>query len=257
VAELGVDTCREPRDAHGPCAPNERTETLGPIGLYRGVTGRTRLPRMETRDPRPTRDQRTARRRRRRRALAFLLFMLLLIPSVGTSVLTFALFTDQETVAADFTTGTIVLDAVKIDALVLTTSALMPGDSTTDDVVVENDGTAQLRWAMTSSSTNADAKALRDALTLTVKTVDVTTPGTPCDNFDGSSTLYSGALGASTAAIGDPSPGDQGADRVLNAAANETLCFRVTLPSTAGNAYQGATTTTTFTFDAEQTSSNP
>ena len=203
-----------------------------------------------------TRDLRTARRRRRRRALALLLFLLLLIPSVGTSVLTFALFTDQETVAADFTTGTVILDAVKIDALVLTTTALMPGDSTTDDVVVENDGTAQLRWAMTSASTNADAKALRDALTLTVKTIDVTLPATPCDNFDGS-TLYNGALGASTAAIGNPAPGDQGSDRVLNAGANETLCFRVTLPSTAGNAYQGATTTTTFTFDAEQTSSNP
>lgn len=203
-----------------------------------------------------TRDLRSARRRRRRRALALLLFLLLLIPSVGTSVLTFALFTDQETVAADFTTGTVILDAVKIDALVLTTTALMPGDSTTDDVVVENDGTAQLRWAMTSASTNADGKALRDALTLTVKTIDVTLPATPCDNFDGT-TLYTGALGASTAAIGNPAPGDQGADRVLNAGANETLCFRVTLPSTAGNAYQGATTTTTFTFDAEQTSSNP
>jgi hypothetical protein len=31
----------------------------------------------------------------------------------------------------------------------------------------------------------------------------------------------------------------------------------VSLPSGTGNAYQGAATTTTFTFDAEQTSSNP
>ena len=86
---------------------------------------------------------------------------------------------------------------------------------------------------------------------------DATTPLTPCDNFDGVSTLYNGVLGASTAAFGNPAPGDQGADRVLNAGANETLCFRVTLPSGTGNAYQGATTTTTFTFDAEQTASNP
>ena len=208
---------------------------------------------MANRDPRDPR----ARRRRRRRFLALLLFLLLLIPSIGTSVLTFALFTDQETVAADFTTGTIILDAVKIDALVLTTTALMPGDTITDDVVVENDGTAQLRYAMTTSSTNADSKALRDALTLTVKTIDVTTPLVPCDNFDGTTVLAATVLGASTAAIGNPSPGDQGADRVLNAGANETLCFRVTLPTGTGNAYQGATTTTTFTFDAEQTASNP
>ena len=197
------------------------------------------------------------RRRRRRRIVGFLLLGLLLIPAFGTSYLTLALFTDQETVTADFSTGTIVLDAVKIDALILTTSALMPGDTVTDDVVVENDGTAELRYAMTTSSTNGDGLGLRTVLTLTIKTVDATTPGTPCDNFDGTTTLYDGVLGASTAAFGDPSPGDQGSDRVLAAGANETLCFRVSLPSGTGNGFQGAATTTTFTFDAEQTSSNP
>jgi Camelysin metallo-endopeptidase len=196
------------------------------------------------------------RRRRTRRFLGLLLLLVLLVPAVGASYLTLALFTDQETTTADFTTGTIDLDGVKIDALVLTTAALMPGDAVTDDVVVENDGTAQLRYAMTTSSTNADAKALRDALTLTIKTVDVTTPGTPCDNFDGASTLYNGVLGAATAKFGNPNPGSDSGDRTLDAGANETLCFRVSLPSGTGNGYQGATTTTTFTFDAEQTANN-
>jgi hypothetical protein len=196
-------------------------------------------------------------RRRRRRILGLLLLGLLLIPSLGASYLTLALFTDQETVDADFTTGTIVLDAAKIDALVLTTSGLMPNDTVTDDVVVENDGTAQLRYAMTTSSTNGDGKNLRSVLTLTIKTIDVTTPGTPCDNFDGATTLYDGVFGASTAGFGDPTAGDQGNDRTLDAGANETLCFRVHLPLLTVNAFQGATMTTTFTFDAEQTSSNP
>ena len=196
-------------------------------------------------------------RRRRRRILGLLLLGLLLIPSLGASYLTLALFTDQETVDADFTTGTIILDAAKIDALVLTTTGLMPNDTVTDDVVVENDGTAQLRYAMTTSSTNADGKNLRSVLTLTVKTIDVSDPGTPCDDFDGTDTLYDGVFGASTAAIGSPAAGDQGDDRTLNAGANETLCFRVHLPDTTGNAFQGAAMTTTFTFDAEQTSSNP
>jgi predicted ribosomally synthesized peptide with SipW-like signal peptide len=197
------------------------------------------------------------RRRRRRRLAAMFLFSILLVPSLAVSVMTIALFTDQESTTSAFTTGTIVLDDVKVDALVLTTIAMMPGDTVTDDVVIENDGTAQLRYAMTSSSTNADGLGLRDDLTLTIKTVDVTTPGTPCDNFDGASTLYSGVLGATTAAFGDPTPGNDAGDRVLDAGANETLCFRVTLPSSTGNGSQGATTTTTFTFDAEQTSSNP
>ncbi len=196
------------------------------------------------------------RRHRQRRFVGLLLLLLLLIPSVGTSYLTLALFTDQESVDATFSTGTIDLDAAKIDALVLTTTALMPGDTVTDDVVVENDGTAELRYAMSSASTNADAKALRDALTLTIKTVDVTTPGTPCNDFDGASTLYSGVLGTTTAKFGSPTQGSDAGDRTVAAGANETLCFRVTLPGTAGNGLQGATTTTTFTFDAEQTASN-
>jgi hypothetical protein len=195
------------------------------------------------------------RRRRRRRVVGLLLLLLLLIPSVGTSYLTLALFTDQEAVDADFSTGTIILDAVKIDALVLTTSGLMPNDTVTDDVVVENDGTAQLRYAISSSSTDADGKGLRDVLTLTIKTVDVDAT-VPCDAFDGT-TLDSGVIGPSQAHVGSPNPGAQAGDRTLNAGANETLCFRVTLPSGTDNAYQGAATTTTFTFDAEQTSSNP
>jgi predicted ribosomally synthesized peptide with SipW-like signal peptide len=194
---------------------------------------------------------------RRRRRLLVLLTVGLAVLSVGAGQLSLALFTDQETVAGTFSTGSIDLDDVKIDALTLTTGALMPGDSVTDDVVVENDGSAQLRYAMTTSSTNADAKGLRDVLTLTVKTIDATTPGTPCDNFDGTTVLATAALGASGAAFGSPVAGSQAGDRTLNAAANETLCFRVSLPSGTGNGYQGATTTTTFTFDAEQTASNP
>jgi len=176
---------------------------------------------------------------------------------LATAQMSLALFTDQETVAATFDTGSIVLDDVKIDALTLTTGALMPGDNVTDDVVVENDGTAQLRYAMSTATTNPDTKLLRDVLTVTVKTIDVTTPGTPCDNFDGTSVLAATVLGASGAAFGNPAAGTHAGDRVLNGGANETLCFRVSLPSVTGNAYQSATTTTTFTFDAEQTANNP
>jgi hypothetical protein len=195
------------------------------------------------------------RRRRQRRFVGLLLLLLLLIPSVGTSYLTLALFTDQESVDAIFTTGTIDLDAVKIDALVLTTTGLMPGDSITDDVVVENDGTAELRYAMSSAST-VDGQNLAGSLVVTIKTVDVTSAGGPCDDFDGASTLYTGVLGASSAQFGSPAQGSDPGDRTLAAGANETLCFRVALPSTTGNGLQGATTTTTFTFDAEQTASN-
>jgi predicted ribosomally synthesized peptide with SipW-like signal peptide len=197
---------------------------------------------------------RPAPRRRRRQLLALAALAAL---GVAAGQLSLAYFTDQETVAGTFGTGSIILDDVKIDALVLTSAAMMPGDTLTDDVVVENDGTGQLRYAMTTATTNADGKGLRDVLTLTVKTIDVTTPGTPCDNFDGTSVLAATVLGASGASFGSPASGAQVGDRVLNAGANETLCFRVSLPSGTGNAYQSANAVTTFTFDAEQTANNP
>jgi len=131
----------------------------------------------------------------------------------------------------------------------LTSANMMPGDTVAGSLVVTNSGTGQLRYAMTSASTNADTKGLMNQITLTVKTL-----GTSCAVFDGTS-LYSGALSA--AAFGNPAQGAQAGDRTLNGAANETLCFQANLPAATGNAFQGATTTTTFTFSAEQTANNP
>jgi len=195
--------------------------------------------------------------RRRQRRLLILLTAALAVLSIGAGQLSLALFTDQESVAGTFSTGSIDLDGAAIAGLTLTTSAMMPGDSVTDDVLVSNIGTAQLRYSLTTASTNADAKGLRLVLTLTVKTIDVTTPGSPCNDFDGTSVLAATVLGVNTAGFGNPAAGAHAGDRNLVAAASETLCFRVSLPSGTGNAYQGAATTTTFTFDAEQTASNP
>lgn len=168
----------------------------------------------------------------------------------------FALFTDQATVGGNtFSTSSIDIATAPTSALV-TFSGMVPGDTVTDDLVVSNNGTLQFRYAISSSATNADALALKDALTLTIKTIDVTTPGTPCDDFDGTQ-LYTGDLDSTAGLlVGNPAQGSQAGDRTLNASANETLCFRVTLPSSATGP-QGASTTATFTFDAEQTVNNP
>jgi predicted ribosomally synthesized peptide with SipW-like signal peptide len=195
------------------------------------------------------------RNRRRRRVLALVIGALGVV-SLGAGQLSLALFTDQSTVNGTFSSGSVLLDGTKIAGLTLSTGGMVPGDSVTDDVVVENIGTVQFRYAVSTASTNADAKALRTVLTLTVKTIDVTTPGTPCNDFDGTTIQAATVLGAS-GGFGNPAPGAQAGDRTLNAGANETLCFRVTLPIGTGNAFQSATTTTTFTFDAEQTANNP
>jgi len=187
----------------------------------------------------------------RRRVLLALAAALAAVSIISTSF-SLGLWTDQATVGGNtFTAGTIDISTSPASA-VIGLSPMMPGDTVNGTLTVNNAGTAQLRYALTSSSTNADGKALRDGITLTVKLRDVAADA--CVDFDGTS-LYSGTLAA--AAFGSNATGAQAGDRTLNGAASEKLCLRATLPITAANSYQGGTTTTTFTFDAEQTANNP
>jgi hypothetical protein len=181
----------------------------------------------------------------------------------AVTMFSLALFTDSQTDQSTFTTGTIVLDPTKIAAMDLTTSALMPGDAVRSPVEVKNTGTAQLRYAVSQTSTNPDTKDLRLQLLLVVRTADTgggtdfATDGDYCDDATGTSLHASAAIGASGNLVGDPTQGSQTGDRSLNASASEVLCVYVSLPISATNAVQGATTTTTFTFAAEQTANNP
>jgi hypothetical protein len=182
------------------------------------------------------------RRRRRRGQIAVLLTASLV--TLGSGALSLAIFTDTDSSTGSFATGTI--DIATSPSALFAVSGMMPGDSVDATLTVANNGTAELRYAM---STTDDGAALADQLTLTVKT-----QGTSCAAFDGT-TLSTGALSA--AAIGDPAQGDQGSDRTLAAGASEDLCFRATLPLSTDDTFQGASTDVTFTFDAEQTSNNP
>lgn len=183
--------------------------------------------------------------------------------SIGAGTMfTGALFTDQQVDSSTFTTGTISLDPTKIAAMDLTSTAMMPGDTKRSSVEVKNTGTAQLRYAVSQTSTNTDSKNLRASLNLTVKTADTGagtdfgTDGDYCDDATGTTLRASAAMGASGNLVGDPSQGSQSGDRTLNAGSSEVLCFTVTLDISAPNSMQGATTTSTFTFDAEQTANN-
>ena len=199
-----------------------------------------------------------------RKKLLILGLTALTVTSISAATMfSLALFTDQETDDSTFTTGTIVLDATKIDAMDLTSAAMMPGDTKTSSVTVENDGSAELRYAVSQTSTNPDTKDLRSSLLLVVKTADAGggtdfgTDGDYCDDATGTTLRASAAMGASGNLVGDPTQGADTGDRTLSAATNEVLCFYVSLPLSAANSLQGATTTTTFTFDAEQTANNP
>ena len=165
-----------------------------------------------------------------------------------------ALFTDSENVTGNtFAVGSVDLVATPATAVV-TAAAMAPGDQQTAPLDVANGGTLELRYAVTSVTTE---DTLASELTLTIKS-GVTT----CDDAnwaaDGT-VLYTGILGSTGTAtiLGDVTQGAQAGDRVLAAGANEVLCVNVTLPLAATNAAQGQSTTATFNFVAEQTANNP
>ncbi len=194
----------------------------------------------------------------KRKGLLLGLGAALTVASIGIGALSLAVFTDTETDASTFTAGTIILDATKIAALDLTNAALMPGAVVNGSVDVENDGSAQLRYSLNTTSTSVagpNGGVLNSALTITVRGVDVDAVG--CGSFDG--TLLNTAaevLGASNVMFGDPSPTVGTGDITVAAGATHVLCLRVSLPIGTGDTYQGAAATTTFTFNAEQTANN-
>lgn len=205
-------------------------------------------------------DTSTKRKNRRRRGLLALLIAGTALISVAGAFSSLAIFTDTQAVAGNvFTAGTIDISVAPVApaTVILTATTMMPGDTVNGSAVVTNAGTAQLRYSITGIATNADGKGLASQLTVTIKTL-----GTGCAAWDGTQ-LYSGVVGygpTPTNLVGNPAQGGQPGDRVLNpvpATNSETLCFRATLPQGTGNVYQGATTTMTFTFDAEQTANNP
>ena len=191
-----------------------------------------------------TRNDRTNTRRRRRRGIVALLAASAAL-SLGSGAFSLAVFTDSDDASGAFTTGTV--DIATSPATLFTVTGIVPGDSGAATLSVTNGGTAALRYAVTASSTNTDTKGLRDALVLEVR------PGT-CPT---ASAAIFGPAAISGALLGDPAQGAQGGDRSLAAAASEDLCFMWSLPLATANAYQDATTTTTFTFAAEQTANNP
>lgn len=185
------------------------------------------------------------RRRKRRRGIVALLGAVSLL-TIGAGTISLARFTDTTSSTWSFTAGTI--DISTNPTVFTAITSMMPGDNATQPLTVTNGGTGDLRYAMSTAATNA----LGDQLTLTIKTEDA---GGGCAAFTGTSVLAATALDG--AGFGSANQGIDAGDRNLAAGASEVLCFRVSLALSTGNAFQGASSAATFTFDAEQTANNP
>ncbi|MDO8750570.1 MAG: TasA family protein [Dehalococcoidia bacterium] len=151
-------------------------------------------------------------------------------------------------------TGTVDLTTSPTTALI-TFSNMAPGDKVTNPITVNNPGSLQFRYAVTSTTTE---NVLAAQIDLTIKS-GVTTCTNAAFGTDGTVVRAAGDL-ATTAGInliGDPTTGLQAGDRTLVATTGtEVLCFQAELPIGTGNTFQGLTTTATLTFAAEQTVNN-
>ncbi len=177
--------------------------------------------------------------RRRRRGVLVLLLAGSLTAMIGAGSLSLALFTDSAASTGGFTAGSI--NIATSPSVLFNVSPMMPGDDQAATLTVDNDGTGDLRYSMTTSASGT----LASQLTLTVE----------AGACDGSEVLYDGALVGS--GFGDPTAGPDDGDRVLVAGTGtEDLCFTVGLPLATGNGYQGTSASVTFTFAAEQTANN-
>ena len=185
----------------------------------------------------------SSRRNSRRRALAALL-MASAVATVGAGAMSLAVFSDSQAATGSWTSGTIKLGSIS-PSTVFTATNILPGDGGSQTVVVSNTGTGQLRYAMSSVATNTDSKGLAAQMTMLVKVGACPSAG---------ATLYTGSLGGSF--FGSATQGADANDQVINAGASQSLCFTWGFPLGSGNTFQSAATSTTLTFDAEQTANN-
>jgi predicted ribosomally synthesized peptide with SipW-like signal peptide len=189
-------------------------------------------------------------RPRRKRPLIVLVGMLV-VGALTAATMSLAIFTDTASVDSNaFTAGKIDINATPASTLVAFTNQFPGKVVGPNALLVSNDGTGEMRYAMTSVSTNVDTKGLRNQLVLDVSLMT----GATCATVN-PTPIYNGPL--ADAVIGDPAEGGQTGDRILAAGASETLCFTTTFPRSSGNTFMLAATDTTFTFDAEQTYVNP
>jgi hypothetical protein len=132
----------------------------------------------------------------------------------------------------------------------LTVTRMLPGDRVTRSVPVVNAGTLPLRYAVTSTTTEARLAAQLD---MVVKT-GVTNCTDAGFGADGTAVYGPGHFGtpAGQPIVGDVATGAQPGDRDVAPGVTEVLCVQVSLPANSDNSYQGLTTTSNLRFVAEQ-----
>jgi hypothetical protein len=167
---------------------------------------------------------------------------------------TFGSFTDSTTpIATEVATGTVSIDVTQRGATIpLTTSGFLAGDSMSRAVDLVNDGSSPLARVSLASAATASTILTTDAtngLQLAVRSCPVawtqsgpaSAPAYTCGGAP--STLYSGRAVMDGALPGVASLAAGGIDHLL---------LTVSLPTSAGNGFQGQSSTLGLTFTGVQ-----
>jgi hypothetical protein len=163
--------------------------------------------------------------------------------AVGIAIGSGAAFTAQTSNPSNtFASGTLSMSNSKDNAAILTASNMKPGDSATGTVDIQNNGTVSGAFSLSRSAlSNSDSSnPMSDKMNLVVKDCGDFSSGTPtCDAGD--PVKYSGTLTAMTSSV---ALGTYAADE------KHRYEFTATFDASAGNQYQGDSTTATFQWDA-------
>ena len=177
-----------------------------------------------------------------KKILGLTIALLLIISLSGIGI--WAYFLDTETSTANIlAAGTLDLSWTSESGVPLpfNVDSMAPGETVEARVSIRNNGTLQLRYAMTTDVVSGTT--LADQLQCRLY------------DYENSIDLYNGSL--SGAHIGDQSQGQQTGDRLVDGNSADYLAIEITLPADTGNEYQGLSTNVTFNFIAEQTVNNP
>ena len=177
-----------------------------------------------------------------KKILGLTIASLLIIGLCGVG--TWAYFLDTET-STDNTLAAGTLDLSWTNAsgvpLPFNVDSIAPGETVEARITINNTGSLQLRYAMTTDVVSGTAMANQ----LQCRLYD----------YQNSVDLYNGSL--SGAYFGDPAQGQQTGDRTVDGGSQDYLAIEITLPASTGNEFQGLTTNVTFNFIAEQVANNP
>ena len=197
-------------------------------------------------------DHRGTSRRARRRWLSSVRVRALLSLGVALgigAVGTFAYWTDDVVISGtSFTAGTLDLQVNDVNAYATTTlsmSAMVPGSTSSEVLVVKNTGTVAAKYTLTGGLTGTNAADYNTAgsngLLLTIR-LGGTKSGATC--VGGTALVTDQAL-TSTTSTGILAKRPTTA--LTASGGTESLCFQVKLADTAPSTLQGKTASATFT----------